>query len=184
MKKNNAKVGSTLKRQRWLEFGVFMIAFAIVGALFLYKGFAAGEVLYLSPSTGKAQTGSDYTVTLRAAPGSGINSVDATIIYDQSKLMFKSIDTSASAFTADFISEGGNGQVHIVRGVFSTMVTTDSEVAKITFTTLVKTVGTTAMTLTGEVGDGNTSFVPEVRSATLTICDNMRSCKVSRGKNK
>jgi hypothetical protein len=161
----------TDKRRSYVYGSVaFAAVFVVIGLAFLFKSFAAGPQLYLSPATGTVQPGSDYTVTMRIDPAGGnVDSLDATVAYDQTKLQFKSIDTSTSAFTLEIVNTGGAGTVHIARAKIGTPVTADSEVVKITFTALTGTSGSSALTLTGNAASAGVYVNPALVGATVTI---------------
>lgn len=157
------------KRPHLIGAGIFMLAFALIGVMMLIRSFAAGETVYLSPETGSVQTGNDVTFALRLDAGTGVNGVDIAINYDASKLQFKSIDGSASAFSMDLIATGGNGTVNIVRAIPNVLVTGDVEIAKITFTALGGTATTANLTLSGEVSDGDVTGPPAFTNASVDI---------------
>ncbi len=147
------------KRSHLVGAGVFMAVFAVIGVAFLLRSFAAPPEIYLNPSTVNVQTGNDFTVTLRVDPGTPINTIDASIAYDETKLQFKSFDGAASAFAGDFIKTAENGNINVVRYVFNNgtagTVSSDSEVIKITFTAIGTTSGPTTLTVSGDAaGDG------------------------------
>jgi hypothetical protein len=144
------------KRSHLVGASIFMVAFAIIGVAYLLNSFAAGERLYISPATSSVQAGSDVIVTLRLDAGAGVNAIDATVAYDQTKLQFKSVDATASAFTTSLIEQGGNGTVNIVRGITNAVLTGDVEVAKITFTALGSTATTATLTVSGEAANDDT----------------------------
>lgn len=171
MEKSNKKIAflKGKKRSHLVSASIFMLVFAVIGVVLLLRSFAAGETLYLSPNSGNVQTGSDFTVTIRMDTGAGVNVVDATLTYDQTKLQFKSVDETASGFPTGLISTNTAGSVNIVRGITNTNVTGDVEVAKVTFTAIGTSAGSTNLVLSGEAAkDGNT--VPlAFGSATLNI---------------
>lgn len=157
------------KRQHVLGAGIFMLVFAVIGVTLLIRSFAAGERVYLSPATNSVQTGSDVTVSLRLDAGTGVNGVDITVDYDQTKLQFKSIDGAASAFPMDLIATGANGKVNIVRAIPNVLVTGDVEIAKITFTALSTSATSAALTLSGQVSNGDQTGAPAFTNATVSI---------------
>jgi hypothetical protein len=158
-----------LRRTKLIGVTVFMLAFAGIGTLLLIRSFAAGEKLYLTPTTGSVQVGSDYTVTVRVVPGGPSNAVDARISYDQTKLQFKSINTTTSAYTSNFIATGGNGSVNIVSGIIGSTVSTDSEVAKVTFTAIGNTAGAVTLGITGELANSGTPITLTFENATVNV---------------
>jgi hypothetical protein len=157
-------------RPKVLGAAIFGLAFAVVGVIFLINILAAGETLYISPETSTVQTGVDVTVTVRLNTGtSSINAIDATIGYDQTKLQYKSIDASASAFPVAAVSTGGNGTVNIVRGITGNSVTGTVEVAKVTFTAISTTSTSATLTMSGVAANNGQSIPLTLVGSTVSI---------------
>jgi hypothetical protein len=152
---------------------VSVAAFVIVGTILLIRSLAAGSSLTLVTTTQTAKIGDDYVVTLRMTPGTATTAVDSTITYDQTKLQFKSLDTSGSSFPAIAIAQGGDGKVNVVEFTTGTALSGDLELAKVTFTVIGSTVGSTTLTATGEAGSIGETDVTTVAltpaTATLNI---------------
>jgi len=130
---------------------------------------AAPNQIYLSPSSVSVQNGNNFTVSLRATPGSPSDGVEATITYDQAKLQFVSIDSSSSAFNAQLAQSGGSGSVNIIRGSLSGTVSADSMVAQITFKALAGS-GTTPLTISaGNMTSSGSYTSPSLVGATISL---------------
>lgn len=121
---------------------IFIILFALVGTVILIRSFAASaNQIYLSPDVISVQNGDNVTVAVRISPDtSGVDSVEATISYDQTKLQYVSQESTNSPFAVQFAATGGNGTVNVNRGVTPSSppayITADSLVANITFKAL------------------------------------------------
>lgn len=89
--------------------------------------------IYFNPPTQGYTVGSNITIDIRENSGStGVNAVQANFSYPSDKLTFVSADGSASGFTTEAQSVGGNGTVTLARGVIGNL-TGDQLIAKITF---------------------------------------------------
>jgi len=90
--------------------------------------------IYFNPPSQGYTVGSTITIDVRENSGSAnVNAVQANFSYPADKLTFVSADSSASGFTTQAQSTGGNGTVSLARGVIGGL-TGDQEIAKITFT--------------------------------------------------
>jgi len=90
--------------------------------------------IYFNPPSQGYSVGSTITIDVRENSGSAnVNAVQANFSYPADKLTFVSADSSASGFTTQAQSTGGNGTVSLARGVIGGL-TGDQEIAKITFT--------------------------------------------------
>lgn len=161
--------------------GVFVLLFAVVGVALLLSSFAAvpANQVYITPATASVLNGDNVTVAVRInPPTSGVDSVQATISYDQTRLQFVSMDSAGSPgspFTTQFAASGGNGTVNINRGIPATVpvvyVTADSLVANVTFRALVGGNVATMLQLVSPTqatfGGANTN--PTTAGSTITL---------------
>jgi hypothetical protein len=89
--------------------------------------------IYFNPPSQGYSVGSDITIEIHENSGTtGVNAVQANFGYPADKLTFVSADGSASAFTTQAQSTGGNGAVTLARGVIGSL-TGDQLIAKVTF---------------------------------------------------
>jgi hypothetical protein len=89
--------------------------------------------IYFNPPTQGYTVGSNITIEVRENSGStGVNAVQANFSYPSDKLTFVSADGSASGFTTQAQSVGGNGTVTLARGIIGSL-SGDQLVAKVTF---------------------------------------------------
>lgn len=175
------RLGRWLKTRKQPQFAglvIFTVVFAVIGVSLLVRSFAAGEKLYITPSSVDVQPGNDVTVTLRFNAGaSEINTLTATVAYDASKLQYKSNDVSGSGFGAAARAfnetttdpslqcpepsqgSGSNGSIHFMQFTCGTTVTGDLEIAKITFTALGGASGTVNITVSGTALDQDSESV-------------------------
>lgn len=168
------KLDSSLKdkkQRKKLVVGSFVLLFAIIGSVIILQSFAAAPEMYISPATSNVTTGSDVTVTIRVNPGTAINAVDATITFDKTKLQFKSIDSSASAFALEGSATGSNttGTVNVARAISGGTVTSDVEVAKVTFTAISTASASTSLQLTGSAVNAGTAVTLSYTGSTISI---------------
>ena len=102
--------------------------------------------IYFNPPSQGYGVGSTITVEVRENSGSApVNAVQANFSYPADKLTFVSADGSASGFTTQAQSTGGNGTVSLARGVVGNL-TGDQLIAKVTFT--VSAAGTANLSFT------------------------------------
>ncbi len=97
---------------------------------------AAGESVYLSPSSKSVTQGSTFSIAVRVTT-SGANAVQANLTYPTDKLTYLSTSYVGSAFEIQAESTGGSGSIHIGRGTLST-ASGDKLVATISFRAAVK----------------------------------------------
>jgi hypothetical protein len=146
-----------------------VVLIALVGVYTLMRVLADSSTLYLSPSSTTIQSGSNFTVAVRLSPVSSVDSVQATLTYDSTRLQFVSIDTTNSAFPVELVATGGSGKVDIQRGIFApASVSADALVANVTFTALSAT-SSTALNLTGNTAYQGAYLNPGMTSATVTV---------------
>jgi len=89
--------------------------------------------IYFNPPSQGFSVGSTITIEVHENSGSApVNAVQANFSYPADKLTFVSADGSASGFTTQAQSTGGNGQVSLARGVIGSL-TGDQLVSKVTF---------------------------------------------------
>ncbi len=170
MKKTLKRVVSSLKQPKVLGATIFIVAFAALGVFLLTRSLAVGERIYINPSEVEVEPGDTLTVTLRLNGGSGVQAVETILSYDKDKLQFVSIDETSSGFPQGFISSGGDGTVNVTRGQLTGSVTSDIEIAKVTFSVIASTSSTTALTLSGQTSNTNGDvLVPAFGNSTVTI---------------
>jgi chitodextrinase len=122
---------------------IFVILFALVGSiLFVFSRAAGTATLTLSPASSTVNLGSTFVVTVQENSGTeAVNTVQADLTYDQSKLQCTGVSTSTSAFSDIKVkADCSNGVINIALGS-STTKTGLQTVATITFNTV--GVGTT-----------------------------------------
>lgn len=101
------------------------------------KAHGAGSAsLSLVPGSGSYMVNSNFSVTIHENSSDAVNAVQADLTYDQSKVMFVSIDGSGSSFDSGVVANGGNGSVSIVRAKLGSTVMGDQVVAVVTFKAL------------------------------------------------
>ncbi|MEX0621392.1 MAG: hypothetical protein WD187_00130 [Candidatus Woykebacteria bacterium] len=89
--------------------------------------------IYVSPVYRPVNQNADFAIRIRVnSQGIEINSVQANLSYDSSRLNFVSIDSAGSAFNLEFQNQGGSGSVKIARSSTSPL-TGDLLVATINF---------------------------------------------------
>ncbi len=108
------------------------------GLLVISVQAAGSAALTLNPSSGSYSNGSNITVTIKENSTDQINTVQADLAYDSSKLEFISINTAVSTFDYPLSATGGGGTVSIARGVSNGGTLTGTQtVAAVTFRVLV-----------------------------------------------
>ncbi len=123
---------------------IAILLFALVGASFLVRSFAASATLYLTPATSTISLGSTFSVTIRENSNTEvINAVQANLTYNATMLQYLSTDTATSAFDLSGSSTGGNGSVSVARAKSGTSLTGDQIVAVVSF----KVIGTGSVTV-------------------------------------
>lgn len=140
---------------RWLRSGVSLIVAALmIGSIsyigvHTYKASHASTVptIYASPDKGTIASGSILSVTLRADSGSeAVNSVQASLNYDASKLSYSSITDSDSYPLVAATSTSTPGVIRIGRGNNDKSLTGDNAIVTINFR-VTGTSGTGTITL-------------------------------------
>lgn len=118
-------------RTRFLT-GLSAAIFAAILTLGLARpGFAAGANMYLSAPSSMVKSGQVLVVGVHINSGSDeINAVQANLSYSSDKLDFVSI-SPASTFPVESENSGGNGVVHIGRGIIGS-VKGDQLIANVT----------------------------------------------------
>jgi len=148
--------------------------FALVGTYFFAISHASGTgTLTLSPATSSVSLGANLTVTIVENSGTtSVNSVEADLTYDQTKLQFVSIDTSTSPFNISALASGGSGTVSVASAT-ATPVTGQQTVAVVTFKAI--GLGSTPVAFASTSGiaesTNNTDFLGSTTGATYTIND-------------
>jgi hypothetical protein len=151
---NKSKGKKLVSKNRFsrLELGIFVLIFAVVGAVVLWISFAAPTApnVYLTPSTTVAGTNTTFTMQLRENSGTTpVNFVEATFTFPTTIIGCVSVDGTGSSFSTvpqnGTVCSTGSGSVSVDRGtaaVAGNSVTGDQLIATITFTT--KSTGGTA----------------------------------------
>ena len=125
--------------------------------------------LYLSPATSSVLVNDNFDLTLRFAPGTTVDGVQATLNYDATKMQFVSLDSAGSPFdTVLGAQTGGSGTVNIAQGNLSGGVSTDALVVKVTFKALAGT-GSGTVTITGNATKAGTYTNPTTTAATVNF---------------
>jgi chitodextrinase len=150
-------------------------AVALVAGAVLLSTHAAGVgVLSLSPATANVSLGSTVTVTiLENSSTTSVNSVEADLTYDQSKLQFVSVSTSTSPFTLVARATGGSGSV-LVGSATTTPVSGQQTVAVVTFTAIGTGNAPISFSATSGLAEStnNTDILGSTVNSTITIKDN------------
>jgi hypothetical protein len=156
-------------KQRW-PLAVFVLAFALVGGVAIYKSFAATAAqFYVNPASSTVDIGQTFTVAVRINPGTTVDTVDATLTYDPAVLQFVSADASSSPFATEVALTGGSGSVHLARAVLApATVTSDALVANLTFTALVSA-NSTPLTVAGHVAYQGTEVVSTATNGAVIV---------------
>ena len=161
------KQGSVLQT-RWLRSSLsLLVAGLMIGSIsyigvHTYKSSHAATLptIYASPDSGDVASGSTLSVTLRAdSGGEGVNSVQASLNYDTSKLTYSSI-TEADAFPlVAATSTSTPGVIRVGRGNNDRSITGDNAIVTINFK------------VTGTSGTG-TINIDKANSALVRSSDN------------
>jgi len=135
------KQGSVI-HNRWLRSGLsLLVAGLMVGSIsyigvHTYKSSHAATVptIYASPDSGAVASGSTLSVTLRAdSGGEGVNSVQASLNYDASKLTYSSITEAGTFPLVAATSTSSPGIIRVARGNNDSSVTGDNAIVTINF---------------------------------------------------
>lgn len=125
--------------------------------------------LYLTPTTTSVFVNDNFDVTLRFAPGTTVDGVQATLGYDATKLQFVSLDAAGSPFDTILGPQtGGSGTVNIAQGNLSGGVSTDALVVKVTFKALAGS-GSGTITVTGNATKAGVYTNPTTTAATVNF---------------
>ncbi len=130
-----SKFGRKPGKQNTSVLLIAILLFALVGASFLVRSFAATASIYITPANANVSLGSTLTIDIRENSSTEIiDTVEANLTYDATKLQFLSIDASNSAFDLGGPSSSdGNGSISIVRAKTVTSLTNDQLVASVSF---------------------------------------------------
>jgi hypothetical protein len=141
----------------------------LLGAVLLLVSGCAGSLAAV-PSRSTVPADSTFTVALRIeAGGDDINGVEATVSYDQSRLQFVSISADGTAFPIQLLQSGGNGEVHVVRGILGGTVTGDVLIATVTFKAI--GVGNTTLAISGNATSAGDYTNPSGSSTEITVVE-------------
>lgn len=160
---------NTLLRKLKNKRSFLVVPILLVAAFLLVvpkQALAIGS-LYISPGTSSVQINSNVTVAIRINPGTSVDSVEAQLQYDSSKLQFVSINDSGSAFTLPLAQSGGGGTVSIERGIIGS-VTSDALVARVVFRALTGS-GSTSLSVSGNAAWAGSYTSPSSGSATINF---------------
>lgn len=125
--------------------------------------------LYLNPATNSVFINNNFDVTLRFAPGTTVDGVQATLNYDATKLQFVSLDAAGSPFDTILGPQtGGSGTVNIAQGNLSGGVSTDALVVKVTFKALAGS-GSSNITITGNATKAGVYTNPTTTAAAVSF---------------
>ncbi len=141
---------SILRRApRRLTLALTVLLVAVTG-LWIVPAKANGTAsLSLVPGSGSYNNGANISVAIHESSSDQINTVQANLVYDQSKLQFVSIDTSNSSFDFPLPSNGGGGSVSLARGISAGGTLTGAKI-----------VGTVNFKLLVGAGSSAVSFAP------------------------
>jgi len=145
-----------------------VLATTLIGTALLQHSLAATGKIYLSPASASVLKGANVKLALRINPGTGVDGVEATVTYDQTKLQFVSVDSSGSAFPIQLGQSGGSGTVQVSRGVLGGTVNSDSLIASITFKSLIGS-GSASVSASGNASAGGTYTNPGGGGSALSL---------------
>jgi len=154
------------------------LVLALAGAgIYLPKALAASGQIYLSPSSGSVQSGNNITLSVRINPGTAVDTVSVNLTYDTTKLQYKSVDTSGSAFSNQIGLSASGGTINFAMvNLGGGTVSTDSLVAKVVFGAIASS-GSTNVSLSGSnAASGGTPTNPSTGSAAITITAPPATC--------
>jgi hypothetical protein len=119
--KNTSILPTRLKQINRHSLLVFLIIFALVGAITYRQIYAAPKIrgvsLTLSPSNQTLMVGSELTIQVWAdARERSMNAVQANLTYDINYFDFVSVNGTGSAFVIDASSTNSDGLIQIARG--------------------------------------------------------------------
>ncbi len=125
------RFSSNFTRSAVALFAISVLAISMV--LYTISTSAAGSASFsLSPSASSVIAGSTVSVVVRVNTADAINTVQADLTYDASKLRFDSADSGTTNFDFPLSSTGGGGSISVARGVSNAGTVTGS----LTLTTL------------------------------------------------
>ncbi len=124
--------------------------------------------LYLTPATTSVLVNDNFDVTLRIAPGTTVDGVQATLTYDATKLQYVAVNSTGSPFDQTLQQVGGNGTVTITQGNLSGGVSADALVAVVTFKALAGS-GSGSITIAGNATKAGGYTNPTTTAATVNF---------------
>ncbi len=138
---------------------------------------AATGSIYLSSTSSTVLVGNTIDVNLRVNPGTNVDTVDASVSYDATKLQFVSADCSGSPFTTPYPSCPTSGNpVHFTSLLLGGgTVSTDSFVGKITFKALASS-GSTALNVSGDTAYQGNAIGAGTAGTTLNFTAPAATC--------
>lgn len=118
----------------------FCLAFAVIGAVVLWRSFAAPPppTIYLEPASLTFGPNTNFSIQVRENSGTTpVNAVQANLSYNTTLLTLVSIDTTGTAFGVEAQNTGSNGTINLARGTCGgcAAVTGDQLVATLNFRT-------------------------------------------------
>lgn len=123
-------------------------------------------MFYLTPDNGSYANGATITLSLREnSLATAVNSLQANLTYDATRLQFVSSDVSASPFSSSIQNTGGSGSIQIALTSLGSTVTGDQLVSTLTFTAI--GTGTAAITFAAGSGIARASDSTNVCNQTL-----------------
>jgi hypothetical protein len=130
---------------------IAVILFALAASILISISQAAGNASFsISPSSGSFNKNTNFTVTISENSGSEpVNTVDAKLAYDQTKLQLLSVSSDGSPFPGCVEATGGNGHISIVCAKLGSSVSGVQIVGKATFKAIAGS-GTTALSFEPE----------------------------------
>lgn len=106
---------------------------------------------YVTPSVSNYANGATVTITLRLNSGANaINSMQANMSYDSSKLQYVSSNVSSSNLDTNLQNTGGSGALSIALAKLGGSVTGDQLVSTLTFTAIAT--GSSSLSFTSGTG--------------------------------
>lgn len=160
---------------------ILMLALQLVWSPLANHAAAAGNSIYLTPTSGSYSVNSSFAVDVRANSNiTPVNAILATVTYS-GNLQFVSVSGEGSAYSIDAQHSGDGGTVVIARGS-PQAVSSDQFVAKVTFKVLATGTGTLQVdgarsklldavrnqNVAAEYGSGSYVLVPAADSGAAT----------------
>ncbi len=165
--KRLTRIAQELKRWRYAALGG-MLAVGLLAAGIAAPASAATQQLYVTPASTTTNVGKTFTVSIRLNPGRATDAVEATINYNAKYLQYVSVDATSSGFPIELPTSATSGSVTITRGIFSSTVSSDVLVAKVSFKALARN-SSANLKLTGNATYQGAYVNPTVGSATVRI---------------